>query len=244
MRILRILNREHINCNGWEAVAQQAAAVANNVASVSAGGKLDKRTRKFLRSERAIANEYNTSEREASQAWNEAMSDKANALTERWYNQYSSPQAMARQYLEAGLNPRMAAQTNNDTGPGQQASGSVGQQSSALGSFSPVSRQDLSMAGSFTDMSQAYKNIADAQKAGIETERLEKSMDAFLRMQNATADQQELFNKLNLQYAPMERRYKVIELLQDIENKRLRGKELKSVIENWGKKNKLAQILA
>ena len=46
---------------------------------------------------------YNTSEREASQDWQNQQREAQNQFSEDMYNKYSSPQALVNQYQAAGL---------------------------------------------------------------------------------------------------------------------------------------------
>lgn len=60
----------------------------------------------------------------AREAWNQEVAynwemwNKTNQYNEYWYNQYNSPEAMMRQYKEAGINPYLA-----DLGQGSSSSG-------------------------------------------------------------------------------------------------------------------------
>ncbi len=59
---------------------------------------------------------FNKEMQEDSQAFNSAEAEKQRFWEEQMYNQYQSPQAMARQYEQAGLNPALAM-TGGAQGP-------------------------------------------------------------------------------------------------------------------------------
>lgn len=125
--------------------------------------------------EREASQAYNTSEREASQAYQTSEREAQNKYSEEMYNKYSSPQAMVDQYKKAGLNPRLAA---NGEGLGTSVSGgsSGGAPSGAAPSgthINPPYQNMSAMSDSFASMAKGLTSIAEAKKAGVETDFLE-----------------------------------------------------------------------
>ena len=132
---------------------------------------------------------WQTSEREASQQWQEDMWNKS--------NEYNSAKSQVARVLEAGLSPNLLY------GSGQQvASGTASTPSaptapgtSSVGGFVPM---DLTSLQNYYLKRQELAN----QQYHNETERMsvvnqKSGIDANARQNNALAESQEFFNKLN-----------------------------------------------
>lgn len=251
MSILRYVsyNSDYKYKPGWiPAVIGAAAAVGSTIASgainSSAASNLNRTNRMWQSRERQLSQYYQTAEREASQDWNAEQADKANAWTERMYNQYSSPQALARQYAEAGLNPRLAATNGESLGgvtatPGSSSGGAPGAPSPATFNAPPV---DFS--GAFTDVANAFKSIADAKKAGMDTKFLEATFNEQVKALKLDNDTKAFLLKLNVQTMPEKAQLEILKLTQEISTGEMEYNEARERLNGIIKDNKLKDLQA
>ncbi len=128
------------------------------------------------------AQAFNAEMQANSQAFNSAEAEKQRSWEEQMYNQYQSPQAMARQYEQAGLNPALAmtggaqgptsmngaaasAGSGATSGAASAASASVGDMGAGISNL-PGGQMLLEMLGMFTDgigsVSRIYDEYRDA----------------------------------------------------------------------------------
>lgn len=111
----------------WEFFAAALAAIAGGLTTYFTNRKATGRDRDVM--------DFNSSEASINRDFQSAEAQKARQFQEDMYTQYQSPQAMVRQYQEAGLNPALmygrgvtpVALSSASNGPsGSSASASVG----------------------------------------------------------------------------------------------------------------------
>lgn len=182
---------------------------------------------------------YNTSEREASQAYQTSEREAQNAYSERMYNQYQSPEALVRQYREAGINPRLAFDAGS-AGNMAVSSGSSGSAPSGAMASPPYQPGNIFSTG-FMDLANSFKAIAEAKKAGAETTSIESLIQEQLRGVKLSNDAQELLNSVNSKYLDKEKAMLLASVVKDIQNKTLQGQELKSKLSILAKEGIIKQ---
>lgn len=180
--------------------------------------KLMQAQQQYNTSEREATQAYNTSEREAAQAYNTGEREAQNAYAEQMYNTYSSPEALVRQYEDAGLNPRLAIGSNTagSVAASSGHSASVSPQSSGMLGISPPYQDVNAMSQGFVNIASALKSLADAKKAGMETYQIEQTLSEQLRQYRLSNDAIEFANKLNLKYGDEKQRREIEALIIDI----------------------------
>lgn len=109
--------------------------------------------------------QHQTSERIASQQWQDQQRRAQNEFAETMYNRYESPQALVAQYEAAGLNPRLAA---GEAGNVSASSGSSGP-APVGGSVPLMNPWQNGFTSGFVDIANALKSVAEAKKAGADT---------------------------------------------------------------------------
>lgn len=223
----------------WNLIGAGISATASHINSLynaNQNRKLQQASMRWQTSEREAQQQYQTSERNLQNNWSEQM-----------YKNYSSPQAMARQYAEAGLNPRLAADgssVGSPTSGGGSNGGAPSGQSAPTPPYMPVD----GLASGFGSMASAFKALAEAKKAGVETSGYEKMIEKELRGKQLENDSKEFINTFIL---PLERDGKVFDnkskeqelrkLIVDIANGELQGQEIKERIYSLGLDNKIKQ---
>lgn len=146
---------------------------------------------------------YNTAEREASQDWQNQQREAQNQFSEDMYNKYSSPQALVAQYQAAGLNPRLAVE-GGQVGSVQASSGSSGSApNGAMASMPYMQSPDFTQG--FVNMANVLKSIAEAKKAGVQTDYLEETAKDNARLIKVQADAAEFQQMLHIKYGDAER---------------------------------------
>lgn len=136
----------------------------------------------FNRQMQEDAQAFNAEMQANSQAFNAAEAEKQRFWEEEMYNEYQSPEAMVRQYSEAGLNPALAmtggaqgptsmngaaasAGSGATSGAASAASASVGDMGAGISNL-PGGQMLLEMLGMFTDgigsVSRIYDEYRDA----------------------------------------------------------------------------------
>lgn len=174
-------------------------------AGISAGGSLlgglfsSWNNRQLMKKQQ----QYNTSERIASQDWQNQQREAQNQFSEDMYNKYSSPQALVQQYNDAGLNPRLAAE-GGQVGSVQASSGTSGGAPSGAMPSAPF-MQSPDFTQGFVNMANVLKSIAEAKQVGVQTDYLEATFNDRVRMEKVTSDAAELKYKLDLKYGDAER---------------------------------------
>lgn len=180
--------------------------------------KLMQAQQAYNTSEREATQAYNTSEREAAQAYNTGEREAQNAYAEQMYNTYSSPEALVRQYEDAGLNPRLAIGSNTagSVAASSGHSASVSPQSSGMLGMTPPYQDVNSFSQGFVNIASALKSLADAKKAGMETYQIEQTLAEQLRQYRLSNDAIEFANKLNVKYGDEKQRREIESLIVDI----------------------------
>ena len=141
---------------------------------------------------------YNSREASYARDWQEKMWNQQNEYSEDVYNRYSSPSAVKRQMLEAGLNPALVMD-----------SGSVGSVATNSPASAPVASASLPttpqipymgydmLSNGFVNAAQALKAIAEAKKVGVETSQLEQLFGENLKHVRLSNVSQELANSMD-----------------------------------------------
>lgn len=162
---------------------------------------LQKKAMDFQRSEREAMQRYQTSEREAQQGYQTSERNAQNLWQESMYGKYQSPEAMIRQYQNAGINGVLAVGSGNNLGTMSVSGGSNGGAPSS-GSPSghaptPPYQNINALSAGFADIAGSLKALGEARKLGIETKHYEE-----LIMQQVRGAQLENdFKALNLDIA-------------------------------------------
>ncbi|AXF52800.1 MAG: hypothetical protein [Microviridae sp.] len=138
--------------------------------------------------EREASQAFQTGEREAQQAFQSGERVAQNQYSEDMYNKYQSPQALAEQYMKAGLDPRMAM-GNGQVGSISASSGSSGGAPSSgapSGSHINPPYQDAnSLTAGFANITNAVKAFQEAKKAGLDARLMEDTYGMMVkRIQN------------------------------------------------------------
>lgn len=132
-----------------------------------------------------LARSYNTSEREAVQSWSEKMLNQQ--------NDYNSPVNQALRLRSAGINSSIAMGSNGVTNISASPQGSspgTSPMPSGVSGISPVSQQplDLQIPQLMNGVGSFFKNIADAEKTGMDTSILSRTAESIIA--SAAADAQ------------------------------------------------------
>lgn len=162
---------------------------------------LQKKAMDFQRSEREAMQRYQTSEREAMQGYQTSERNAQNLWQESMYGKYQSPEAMIRQYQNAGINGVLAVGSGNNLGTMSVSGGSNGGAPST-GSPSghaptPPYQNVNAMSAGFADIAGALKALGEAKKLGIETKHYEEMIIQQVRGAQLEND----FKALNLDIA-------------------------------------------
>lgn len=157
--------------------------IVNSGLTASSSRAISNKQMQWQSQENAINRAYQTAEAEKARQWSEGMQTQMNL--------FNSPVNQARMFREAGLNPQVAMSNAGTVSAVSPPSSPMPAQVSGI---SPVSQQplDLQIPQLFTGMSSLLSGIAEAKKAGIETDYLEKSMDLNLRNLSVDADLKEI----------------------------------------------------
>lgn len=139
----------------------------------------------FTDQQRIASQDYQTSEREAQNAYQEAI-----------YNKYQSPEAMVQQYQNSGLNGKLAVEGAGSLGSMSASSGSnggapSGASSPTMGVSMPYGSLSDATAG-FTNVANALKSLAEAKKSDVDTKTAEGLYDSIIKKANAEASIAEL----------------------------------------------------
>lgn len=198
------------------------------------------------------AQAFNAEMQANSQAFNAAEAEKQRFWQEEMYNEYQSPQAMVRQYSEAGLNPVLAmtggaqgptsmngaaasAGSGATSGAASAASASVGDMGAGISNL-PGGQMLLEMLGMFTDgigsVSRIYDEYRDAH--------LKRSQQGYYDQlrDNVAADTvnkqiEAQIRRIDLQYADIYKRLGISQSGAVIENLNAETqKHLQSIVES------------
>lgn len=186
----------------WPAIIGAVGGIVGNTLTKDYNNTLIKRQQ-----------QYNTSEREASQQFQNQQRESQNQFAEDMYNKYQSPQALAYQYSQAGLNPRLAMK-DGGAGSIQASSGSSGGAPSGAMSTMPY-MQSPDFTQGFMNMANVLKSFAEAKQAGVQTFQMEQMFSTRMRSEIAAAEAQELANRYSMKYGDMEHLVSIAKTLSD-----------------------------
>lgn len=198
------------------------------------------------------AQTFNAEMQANSQAFNAAEAEKQRFWQEEMYNEYQSPEAMVRQYSEAGLNPALAmtggaqgptsmngaaasAGSGATSGAASAASASVGDMGAGISNL-PGGQMLLEMLGMFTDgigsVSRIYDEYRDAHLKRSQQNYYDQLRD------NVAADTvnkqiEAQIRRVDLQYADIYKRLGISQSGAVIENLNAETqKHLQSIVES------------
>lgn len=207
-------------------------SILGGLMSFGAGAFQNAQNKKMMReqmryntAEREASQQYQTSERLGQQAFQTRERVAQNQFSEDMYTKYQSPQALAKQYMDAGLDPRMAM-GNGQVGSISASSGSSGGAPSSGApsgrSVSPPYQDVTSLTSGFVDISNALKSLGEAKKVGIETALAEATFgDVIKKFKNELKLQDLEIDYSRLNNAKARKSLRLIELEIDKENKNL-----------------------
>lgn len=193
----KLIVPRHLDICFWQALGG-LAGLAGSIYQGEQNKKMMREQMKFQTSEREASQGYQTSERLGMQGFQDAQRNAQNQFAIDMYEKYQSPQALAAQYREAGLNPALAVQ--GGAGDVSASSGSTGGAPSSgapVGAhINPPYQSMNSIADSInatisglTSIAKAKKDLADAKKTGVETDKVGAVMDAQANNLNSLAQE-------------------------------------------------------
>lgn len=140
---------------------------------------------KFHQQEREASQQFQTSERLAQQAYQTGERNAQNIWQESMYGKYQSPEAMVRQYNEAGINGRLAASGQAGMGSMSVSGGSNGGAPSSgapSGAHVNPPYQNISaMSAGFESIAKSLHTLSETKRNGIETTYLEDTLKEELK---------------------------------------------------------------
>lgn len=151
-------------------------------------------------------NYYNTLQTRETNEMNERLFHEQQEFQERMYNQYQSPEALKRQYEEAGFNPYLMMNGNS----AGQINSSVGVPQMQANKMIPFQSQGFAQAGSnliSAQLAQAQARQINAAADGIETDNIYKDLHHLSELR----EQQSRIDKNSAEY---KRLGKDIELME------------------------------
>lgn len=216
----------------WQAIGAAVGSIGNAISNNHA----NKYNSRLMREQMA----WQTGEREAQQSYQTSEREAQNAYSEQMYNNYASPSAMARQYAEAGLNPRLAMDSGSVGSP-TSGSGSNGGAPSGQGAPAPAYIPQNNLASGFSDIAQALASLGQAKKAGVETSLLEAQFNDLVAKTKYEAETQKFIALFEKPLDVMLKKKGVQRLLVEIANGQLQGEEIKERIHSLKLDNDIKQ---
>lgn len=203
----------------------------------NANKKMMREAMRHQTSEREASQAFQTSEREAAQGFQTSEREAQNQYSEDMYNQYSSPAAMARQYVEAGLNPRLAADGSSaggvTAGAGSSGAGSAGGAPSGGSIAAPYQDSNVWSRG-FQDMAAAVSALADARKKGADALTVESLRSDLVKQYKLQNVGQEIANSMDMQrysYLKPNLQADLMQKLQALESGKISISQAKETLE-------------
>lgn len=219
-------------------------SIAGTAMTNAVNRKMQRESQKWQTSEREASQEYNTSERLSSQEFQDQQRVAQNQYAEDIYNQYQSPLAMVEQYKAAGLNPRLAMEDGSAGSISASSGSSGGAPSGSHVSPASVSPPYMGAQGyvqSFSALAQGLKSLAEAKKAGMETNYGEQQFKEAIEGLKLDNEGKKLLNDINRATLPEKSRKELVLLGQTIQNAQLTGKQIQETINNLKKSGQYTQ---
>lgn len=255
-----IINPHHLHPSnlGWEEPVSAGIGVVGSLIggaiSNNANKKAQQRQNRWQHQERLETQEYNTSERLSSQDWQNQQRIAQNQYAEDQYNAYSSPQALARQYAEAGLNPRLAMDGGNvgnvTAGAGSSGSAPSGSNAGFGSGATPAYQPMETFSRSFSGIADGLKALAEARKTGLDTSLLQTQFEDFVKsthFEAKDAEQKYLANKFYTEVLQPKVSRKasadILNALQDYRNGVLSYDKLSAEIDGLKLDNDVKQLI-
>lgn len=185
--------------------------------------------------EREASQAYNTRERVSSQEWQNQQRLLQNQWARDMYEAYQTPQAIAAQFKAAGLNPRLAMGSNSVGNISASSGSSGGAPSGSHVSPMGVSVPYMSSAGytqAWQSVAQTFKALGEAKQLGIQTEFTEEMLKEQIKGYKLSNEAQEFMLGINRKYLDQERAAQLANIMQDLENKSVSVTEARQRIEN------------
>lgn len=181
----------------WGAIAAAGAGLLGSIFGSSSQSAINREQLKFAREQM----ENNNRQAEITRAWQEQMQHEQNIYNlQAWRatfdaeNAYNSPVQQMKRLMAAGINPFVAASdiakvdsTNKMAAPQSSTapSGATGSYS-GLPSLQPANPL-ASVFGNIAQLSQAFKTLRDAEKAGMETTEIKSTLQSTIKKAAADA---------------------------------------------------------
>lgn len=189
---------------------------------------------------------YNSREASYARDWQEKMWNKQNEYSEDVYNRFSSPSAVKRQMLEAGLNPALVMDNGSVGSVATNSPASAPAASASLPTTPQIPYMGYDMlTNGFVNVAQALKAIGEAKKVGVETSRMEQFMSDELKKLKLSNNAQELANSMNavkFKYLDEKERALVDKALQDLSLGDLKSEEIQRNIDILVEKHLIAKF--
>lgn len=164
----------------WSEAAGAGVGVLGNLFGGFFNANQQAKTRKWQTREREASQAFQTSEREAQQAFQTSEREAQNQASLDAYFQTESPMAQVAQLKTAGLNPAIAADNPGSSSISGGSSGGAPSSSAPSAPSGSAFQMPLdSFSSGFQNVAGAVKSLADARKAGVDTD-ITKSMAKWL----------------------------------------------------------------
>lgn len=228
----------------WQAVAAGIGALGS-IFQHNQNRGMTREQMEYQTAEREASQAYQTSEREAQQAYQTSERNAQNAYQEGIYNKYQSPEAMVRQYQAAGLNGKLAVEGAGSLGNMSVSSGNSGGAPSSGAphgaSIAPPYQQGNIFASGFQNMAAAMAALGQAKKTGVETSQMEQLFTEEFRRLKLSNDAQALYNSVNKDFLNKKTAAELEKLLTEVTNGTITSEILRSQLEGLAKDNLIKQ---
>lgn len=147
------------------------AATSTGISS-AVSGKMNRRALRYNKEQAELNRQFQSQQTQIARQWQEYF-----------YNQYSSPQAQVRQYIDAGLNPALMYQSGPGVGSVASTSTPSGSQASAPSQFMPDLSGIIDVMQSIGDFI-LRKDVAEAQVRNLDADTSKKTQETENLMTN------------------------------------------------------------
>lgn len=225
----------------WQIAAAGVSALGGLIQQ-NQNKKLMREQMRYNTSEREASQAFTTSEREAQQSYQTSEREAQNLWSEQLYNQYQSPEALRRQYSAAGLDPALAISGAASPAASSGSSGSAPSgASSSPGSSTPPYQNMNAFSQGFADIANAAAALAQAKKAGVETDNIRTMFEEQMRGIKLSNDAQSLQNSVNYKYLDKHNEALLKRVIQEYSLGTIKAEEMRSQIELLAKQNLIKQ---